>query len=310
MLYEVAILPEAFDNTLHSVEIDSSVVLKTVLRDMGDNGLLSDLNESGWRENVLERTKTLPPKLRQDIVSAMTLLVQRNRVVMRPKSPVQIVRDDSWLDVATELDNLYAIIVNHLRDYPNRDAHLELRSVLDSEHWRGRRRTWGVSLDRIGYKSVLTPLLRYARKLLLIDPYLSPSAACKPVIELCAELLGHGSSSKKRSIHLHTSKVSGSVEASLEEWRQVLEPLRDRCGVSFCVYIYEIPKEGQRFHDRYLLTDQCGVSLPMSLQLLKGSETYWTLLDFEVANQHRVDFEAPIHPHLKLANKGSLTVKP
>jgi hypothetical protein len=298
VLYETALLPEIFDESVHTADHSRSIVLKTILRDLAVNGLLADLHKSAWRKQILERIEALPPQLRQDVVKSLTTLMSRNRLVRHPRASHPVATDHDWLSLAATLENLHAIVANAVGTTVSCDNLVELDRVLDSELWSKRPTTWTVPMDRAGYAAALTPLLRYARKLLLIDPYLKADQAYVPVVELCARLLGFGRGDPKGMIEIHAKRQDQSVGNWFKAWRAVLEPLHSTYGHAFKVCLYETPTEGQRFHDRFILTDQCGVSVPAGLSLVSGSSTDWLLMEYEVANARRADFESSVHPYL------------
>ncbi len=308
MLYEVALLPETFDGSFHAADPSRAVVLKTILRDLAVNGLLADLHKSAWRKHIMERVEALPPQLRQDVVKSLETLMSRNRLIRRPKASGPLATDHDWLLLAVALDNLHAIVSNAKDATVSCDSLLELDHVLDSDLWSSRPTTLTVPMDGAGYEAALTPLLRYARKLLLIDPYLRADRSYGLVIKLCAGLLGRGKGNPVGVIEIHAKRPNQSIESWFEAWRAVLEPLHSRYGHSFKVCLYEAPTEGQRFHDRFILTDQCGISVPAGLGLVAGSTTDWHLMAYEVANARRADFESPAHPHFEHVNLGPMSI--
>lgn len=134
--------------------------------------------------------------------------------------------------------------------------------------------------------------------------------AYKPVIELCAELLDAGREKPGGSIHFH-AKIQGShrdVEKYFNDWRVLLGGLKTRFNHEYTVYLYEKHTASQRFHDRFVLTNQCGVAAPNSLKVVRGGSTDWHLMDYGVANTRRAEFEAPLHPYLKHVDHEPLTV--
>lgn len=306
MLYEIALLPETFDASFHAEDRGRSVALKEVLRGLASNGLIADLHKSTWRKHILKQVETLPPKVRQDLVKSLDTLHKRNRLVRRPSSAFAPTCDRDWHQIAATTDNLHAIVVSSLaNDNPNppSDNMLALEEVLDSELWTNRPLSLTVAMQAQGYRIALTPLLRYARKLLLIDPYLEASRNYQPVIELCSELLGRGRGEPAGTIHIHAKHhdPKRGTASWFSDWRSLLEPLHTKHGHRFQVYLYEKPeaKGRQRFHDRFILTDQCGVSVPAGLSIVQSSSTDWHLMDHAVAEKHRAAFEGPVHPYLE-----------
>lgn len=107
---------------------------------------------------------------------------------------------------------------------------------------------------------------------------------------------------------MHATKPERGVEGWFEAWRTALEPLHAQYGHTFKICLFEAPKEGQRFHDRFILTDQCGISVPAGLGIVSGSSTDWHLMDYEVVNSRRADFESSVHPYLKHISPSPLAV--
>ena len=303
MLYEVALTPDVFSATEHKANPALTAELKALLRDLVHNGLIADLHKGGLSKHIYEEIKAFPQQQRPLVMSLLNTLKDRQRFVEHPKSSSEPLTAQSWLGLALyshKQTAFHSIVVGrelaaefHLED----GRLLELSQVLDSQKWQERALTPTVSTDEQGYRTVLAPILRYAKAVDLIDPFLSANDKKGKFVELCAELLGQRCGSRESGrIHIHASKgqfnsiQKHTVADWFNDWRVLLVPLHQQYGHRFRVFLWEKPTEGQRFHDRFILTDQCGVSIPAGFDFVKGSSTDWSFLDHQTTLQRRDQF--------------------
>lgn len=309
MLYDVALLPQLFDAAFQQSNPTRAFILKTLLRDLAVNGVMADLHKEACSKEIKRRVEELPETVRGDLMLGLSVLRDRSRIVRRPKSTGTPQTSEQWVDVAKLENALHAIVVDDLSGADG-DELLKLDEVLDADRWTQRSTTWSVSMDVAGYTRVLTPLLRHATKLVLIDPYLCVNRDYKPVLELCAELLGRSRGVSAGYIELHGSTQGPQTDVGqyFREWEVFLNDLKTRFRHEYKVCLYQRPVAGQRFHDRFILTNQCGVSASNSLRIIQGNSTDWYLMDYSVAYTRRAKFEAPVHPYLKHVDHEPLTV--
>lgn len=156
-----------------------------------------------------------------------------------------------------------------------------------------------VTKNEASYRATLTPLLRHSRMLRIVDPYMTWKEACLRTIRLCAELLGRGSHEHvKRRIQIHTDPTKGnnghSLAQGIHEWQTALQPIIARFGHDIEVFLWETRTSDHRFHDRFLLTDQCGIGSQDSFECVTGaaSTTRWFLL----SPQSRQNQNAALRP--------------
>lgn len=330
MLYEFAIMPELFDASTISGDKRAEVILPQILNGMLKNGgLLANLNKDKWQGHVEERVGTLVsdfPDLRDRILTLIRTLDDRHRLIRHPKSkrggPST---DQDWLNVTLdshEETRFHAIILSQaLKDgcTCGCDVFVEFFNCLNSKRWNDCRRTLSVRKTLDDYKRYLARVLRYAKRLVLIDPYLSPEKEYLDTIEICSEMLGQRRESQGRlancSIHIHAEEDSGfrheygtkheTVEDYLNSWEKRLHPLIEEYGHSFRVLVW---KSGSNsMHDRFILTDQCGISVPWGLDCpkkpKKDANTDWGLLDEETRRKRWEQYDPDIKPKLLLRDR-------
>jgi hypothetical protein len=101
-LYEFAITPDLFDASVANSDGRASVILVELLRGIAENGLLANLNKDRWLRHVTEkRTTTLSPALKDKVLTCLSALHDRNRMVRHPKRVAgDPLNDKEWLNLA------------------------------------------------------------------------------------------------------------------------------------------------------------------------------------------------------------------
>lgn len=147
------------------------------------------------------------------------------------------------------------------------------------------------------FEEHLAPLLRYTRTLAIIDPYANPyEDRYKIPLMLISSLLGKGlTDSRTRTICIHADnkpwgkkdemKSEGPV-SRLSGWKSFLEELYKQYPYQYEVKLWKQKAYNpDKFHDRFILTDQFGVQIPSGFDCFpEGSQATWNLLDNDERN--------------------------
>jgi hypothetical protein len=110
---------------------------------------------------------------------------------------------------------------------------------------------------------------------ILIDPYMT----CRKdrffnTVQRCADLLGkHDGQQQRGLIQIHAGDPLMDSEVAhrelakdrLDRWEQELKPVVTHWKHMFDVTLWKNNTGGKSFHDRYIITDQCGISVPGGL---------------------------------------------
>jgi hypothetical protein len=309
LLYELAITPDVFVEALLEGNPETAHQLRELLNDLAHCGMVANLNKDEWFahvKNLLTCNKT-SPQLRSDILSCLSLLEERHRLVSDPiQSHSPLASDEHWLQQAraTKRSWVYDWIVTteNLRKSnteKTRDI-VGIRQVRDPARWAPHR-SIRVRTCRSSYSEALRPLLRHAMWIDLVDPYLwyREEEDRDPrddrhfaIVRICARRLRRpfGLPSQpeirvhtKDRAHAKEKRGKESVEEALAGWENRLKELNRELDVPrwFKVMLWREKTNGPRFHDRFLLSNQCGVSVPYGFDCLSdqtGHRTVWTLL--------------------------------
>ena len=301
LLYEFSITPELFDTSIMSADKSAGVILVQILRGIEKNGLLANLNKDKWQLHVKKRVEKLEPALRDRVLTCFSKLYDQHRMVRHPK---RVDSDPStekgWLNLALdshERTPFYAIILSQaLIDNCNRECNvfIEFFNSLNSERWMGRRETLSLIKSPDNYSSILAPVLRHARSLVLIDPHLDiRKQRFYNTIKICSNMLGqrgHNRLSGRVDIHVAEGENKGKKDYETEEdffdaCKRRLQPLIKQDGHRFRVFIWKRKEDSysESMHDRYIITDQFGISVSYGLDCNPKSSdrTRWGFLPEE-----------------------------
>ncbi len=227
--------------------------------------------------------------------------------------------DKEWLNLAFDSHDripFHAIVLSQqLIDGCGRecDALVEFFSSLDSARWNGRRkRTLSLTKSDADYRAALAPILRHAKSLALIDPWLnSYESRYLDTVTICSNVFGqrgHARLQGRIDIHAEADKQKPdgrTVADHLAAWKEKLRPLIAVDGHRFRVFLWESLPGSESMHDRFILTDQCGISAPGGLdcrRLSHANTTDWNLLDEDVRQKRWFDYDPPVSP-FKLLEK-------
>lgn len=299
MLYEYSITPDVFDPALLENDQAAAVILTQLLRGICENGMISDLHKSGWSRDIAKRIEEIPShKIKTNVMKLLEVLKDRKRLVRHPRAANDPADDMQWVELAREAHGrapLDAIVLTpNLRARCGIDDEVlvGLGDVLDSAPWLNRRRSATIKQREADYRSLLPKILRHAKRLWLIDPYFRPDRRqWTDTIEICASLMGQrGGELLRGIIEIHTgdpgkrnTPLSPKDEMTAwDQWKK--NHFAPNYPHTLSVSMWAKFDDGERVHDRFLITDQVGISIAGGLDCITPpagipSDTVWTLLD-------------------------------
>ncbi|EKS8379612.1 hypothetical protein QC477_005140 [Bacillus cereus] len=315
MLYELALTPELFNKDKLKSRSFELVVLDTAFKEILKNGILANLDNENWIIDVKARLDKLEPSVRDKFIQLLNHLKDHKRIVTYPSNEIKPIDDFGWLKHTLkthEMTPFYSII-SSLDDKDFKDSRLILlENLFDTPLWSERKEEIDLFQRESDYKLNLSPILRHARTVHLIDPYMSLESRFFKTLELCIELL----QKKSVRIHIHCSlpfdykqelKFNDRVKAYLKEWegkiKQLIAENNSRSDI-FRVCLWTRIKEQQKFHDRSIITDQCGIGIEGGLDVYNYStKTTWHLLQPETIKRRRDDVTKGLSPYRFLGEK-------
>lgn len=317
-----------FDASQRKSNPSLELVLEELLWGLCNNGLLaSPGKEAGIKELYVRLANLSPGRFQhvERVKALLHLLSDRKRIIRHARSKgTPLDTDQAWLDLMVQLHAsvpFKGIICGQHEAQSSQGAStafIDVEQVLGSNIWRNRKNTHIITQNENDYRRILTPLLRYAKSLDLVDPYFSPTDdKYIRMLKLCMELLGRKPSSSPNepfnyleseiTIHSYNPEKSKEPDAvrlidRTNSWKTLLPTLGNRPNLKrISVIIWQARQDvytsttddGPRMHDRYILTDQCGVQVPSGLDCPGGKmakSTDWCLLDWEDYNERRKQY--------------------
>lgn len=296
LFYEYAIIPDAFDSRFIASNPTLGVILVQMLKGIRENGMIADLDNGGWRNLVSEKIKEIEnPKTKDSLMHCLSLLADRKRLNFYPPSSKKPVNDEDWLALAREahkrisFNGIIACKKTLESCHSENSCQIDVLDVLDSSQWNKRRRTLTLETNTIYYTPVLEPILRHARKLTIVDPHFTPhESRFLEFLNICIKQMGRAWPSIRRKIIIHCGNKNFKTETNPERirnWELKIKELtseHERKNISIQVFLRGRRKDGRRFHDRYIFTDQCCVEIPLGTDTNEGisqDNTTWALLE-------------------------------
>lgn len=302
LFYEYAITPDVFDARNINADPRFEIILPELLKGISENGMIANLNKDGWikhlRRNGLTAVASI--ELKDRLLRLLSLLEDRHRIVRHPKAANgDPAIDLAWLKLAMEshghikFDGIIATRELLERSGESCNEFIDMLKLLHSPQWESRRRTLTLQSCEPYYRPVLDPILRHAKSLTIVDPYFSPhTSKYLEFLKICIYQLGRrGQSTLPGRIRIHTGDPStdqNRPEAAsdrLLSWERCLKAVYpSSIPHKIEVFIRKKKGPGKKFHDRFILTDQCCIEIPMGTDTFDATtpnSTTWSMLDYE-----------------------------
>jgi hypothetical protein len=282
LLAEYALTPDVFDTAAYSSEEVCGLHLQALKEVLLHEGLVRNLRSGEWARLFddssrlwHQRGKELLKKLR---TQHRTVLVGATR----PSSPQT---DAEWCLEALgshACRPLAGVIATDATAAPHAgNATISSVSRLASAPWwTSRSPSLRLGRTRAAYAAALDTVLRHANSLIFIDPFIDPTDHHQydDLMNLLASLQAR---SVKPLIEIHRAAWRGGgndrrpqVKELVAALQPSIQTVAQSAGISVEVFLWD------DIHDRYLITDLIGISLPYGFGTTKApnAQTTWTRL--------------------------------
>jgi len=302
LLRDYAITPDVFDVTSYSSKEVAGLHVNNIREVVMTEGLVRDLRTGEWRALFVNDGRPWHPRAKELVKKLAT---QGRLVEFPPASPASPVEDREWCAEALASHEYEAVTGGVIVTEPVKEAYLgevlveRVDQLAKAPWWSGRSPSVRLLRSLPEYQRHLGPILRCANSLQFIDPHLDPGR--HGYRELPVLLSGAGARTPAPLIELHRVCYEGSGPArrildirELERaFRDVLAtPLRT-AGLDAEVFIWD------DFHDRYLLSNLTGISLPNGFDTTRNPRdvTTWTRLGRAEHDDIQREFDVASNRH-------------
>ena len=300
LLADYALTPDIFDTDSYSNEDVCRAYLDLIREPMLTEGLVRDLRKGEWRPLFEDKDRSWHPRSKEII---RKLSDQSRLIEFEPVLPSRPANDQSWCAEALGTHRTIPfkagiIVTKSVKDaYPKEPLVARIDRLGSASWWESRSPSVTLSRTTGDYKDNLDLILRHSNSLLFIDPYLDPT---KRRYQDFHELLVHtGNRSPSPLIEIHRVCYEGSgpnreildvtqLEAS---FRHGLESHLRSSNLEVTVFIWD------DFHDRYLISNLIGISLPNGFDTAQNSRTRWTRLGRSDRDSVQREFDKASNQH-------------
>ncbi len=301
LLSEYAITPDVFDATCYVSEELCAARLETIREALLNDSIVRDLRNGAWSQLFRDNGR---PWHRRAKELARKLATQNRLISFAPQLVADPVTDSEWCDEALTthgVEPLAGVIVTDAISggYKGNPLVVSINRLGGAACWKGRSPSMRLDRSLPDYQNALSLILKHANSIMFIDPHIDPTL--QRYRDFTTLLQAAGSRNPAPLVEIHRVCYRGSgqnrqildlgeIEAS---FRGALDESLRLVGLSAEVFIWN------DFHDRYLISDLAGISLPNGFDTTaaQNSRTTWTRLDRDDRDDVQREFDPASNSH-------------
>jgi predicted phosphatase len=294
MLKEICITPQVFDN--QHIDDSNYKDIKNLLETIESSGYILGLNNQDWIKTTLQNINSIESsKMKDRFSSIFKLLKDRSRIVGHPKGEISPIDEEDWLKIAHELHQLrefHTILAT--KSYESEILSTEaLDEINISERFGITGCQHYIKTDE-ELKKIFLPLLAYAKKVTIIDPYFDISEKrYKASLELIARCFKERRGrNEKGSI---TINCSSKIYAK-ESWKKIITDIFKRYGHIVTINIWERKEDNIKLHERYIITNQAAIVSGAGTDKDDFQQSEWSIKDYISINEILLQYKENSSP--------------
>ena len=291
ILKEVTFTPQSFSKEFICLNPVRQMKFYSILQSLISSGIVIAPNRS-WRTLVYNLIENYDEELKDAFV---TLLNQLESKIVTYPSHKDLINENDYLEQIEKL--------NSIREFDFVSSTVESliskppEKVSDDSYINKGAKIEKQSLELM--MKMLTPVLSYAERVKIIDPYFnffplhsnekSKNRYLNPMKIICENLANQHGIKNSAEIQIHTSvkaisKSEGAGKKVLrwkyvDKWRDQIQYYEKNYAHKITVYIWEEKKGIDEWHDRYIDTNLCFISIGKGSDESSWTDSTWTLVD-------------------------------
>lgn len=275
MIDEYALVPDIFNPSAYTADVLADAYLPFLKEPLFQEAIVRDLFEGAWSKYCFTDAGC-SHRLAKEILRKLST---NNRLRRFPARVAEVPANaHDWCNESLKSHSIYpltGIIASHTTKLSFSNPEVASIEKLPGTNW-WQQRSPSVTVDRKteDYLKVLGLVFHQANSLMFIDPNLDPSSYnYRDFIKLLVPI------SQRRPapiIEIHRSLCRGDGRArtfpTLDEWKQDFSSLGralEAIGLTAEIFFWD------DFHERYLITDVVGVSVPAGFDIT-GKTNDWS----------------------------------
>lgn len=303
---EYAVTPDVLDPTCYS---DPTVVpsLITSLKEVFlYEGIVRNLRDKAWEENLKQRLKGVNNPQSKNILRLLADLSLKGRLI--PSAPAldsNPKNEREWCKEALASHNnlpLNGIIVSEaIRSTYKKNPlvkSVERLSLPTCKWWSLTNNSLRLNRDIEDYKDALKLILRHAKSIKFIDPYIDPEKPNYCHFSQLLEVAGNRTPQPHVEIHRKILRGSGQNAPLWKKqkmegtFRNEFEQVLLKANLKIRVFVWD------DFHDRYLISNLVGIQMANGFDTSTGPrKTTWSRLGHSVRDDVQREFSDQNEDH-------------
>lgn len=282
LLTEYALTPDVFDVGSYSGEEVCGLYIQSIKEVLLHEGLVRNLGNGEWARLFSGDQR---PWHRRAKELLKKLATQKRFVPFPIAGPKMPTNDTEWCDEALHThrtEPLQGVIVTDATaaPYKSNPVIAPIDRLTTTPWWTSRSQSLRLNRTLADYQTALRLVLRHANSIMFIDPHIDPTQQRYKDFLMLLRAAGHRMPAPKIELHRVCYIGSGASRrfpnlVDLEaEFRRELSAEVTSVGLTVEVFVWD------DFHDRYVISDLVGISVPNGFDTTRATnaQTTWTRL--------------------------------
>jgi len=281
MLKDICLTPQIFEES-YLLEDTRWKEVKSLLNNIKISGYIVGLNNKEWIRSIREEISRIDNhKIKDLFISLIDNLKDRNRIAGHPKSDIVPSSEEDWVtisDMLHKIDTFYARFAT--QNYEKGLISIDDLAYEDIEEKYGNRGSAGKVKTEEELRDIFRPLLSYAKKLTIIDPYFNITE--KRYENTLHLMLTHYRNKRGEkdngSVVIHCS----AKNEPNERWSKKIDELFKEYGHTIIIKCWDRKDlNSLKLHERYIVTDQAAIVSGAGLDKDEYQQSEWSIKSYE-----------------------------
>lgn len=276
----VSITPHTF--SIENLEPRNFEKLINLLVNLSINGCLINFCLK-WKEILNEYYNKYTPHELDEIRSYLDILYNRNRIINNEDDSINCNNEVELMAKIYEFHKIKKFdLLLGTKEYPN----FKILSEIKGSNFNYQGALINKQTEN-NLENLFSNILYYAGSVKIIDPYFHfGEKRYEDLINIiCKNTSIRHNKKIPVNIQIHTSLKNVEVSQDLlEAWKNKLSFLKNDIEHNIVIRIWK-EKDDDKWHDRFLITDQCALSMGKGLDIDDKTDSTWSLVKFDEINK-------------------------